>query len=126
MGSPLLVAESATEKTQAVCFCLPVCLPACPTDCLPDYLTDWLTVRLSSRCTAEDNRILPNALQMMTFLNPLNALIPKIPFSWSFAEFWVTSGPQGSVSVGLWGAWQLNPFFWGGGSSQRAVSTPSL
>ena len=26
VASPLLVAESATEKTQIVCFCLPVCL----------------------------------------------------------------------------------------------------
>ena len=38
-----------------------VCLPACPThyvtECLPDKLTYWLTVSLSSRCTAEGNRI---------------------------------------------------------------------
>ena len=35
----------------------------------------------------------PNTLQMMTFLNPLDTLIPKIPFSF-FADFWVrvTSG----------------------------------
>ena len=62
MGSPLLVAEFVTKNTQTVCYCLPVCLPACPSDCvidcLPDYLTDWLTVSLSSRCTAEGNRIL--------------------------------------------------------------------
>ena len=39
---------------------------------------------------------------MMTFLNPLDALIPKIPFS-LFAEFRVrvTSGGWGSVSVGF-------------------------
>ena len=38
----------------------------------------------------------PITWHMMTFLNPLNALIPKIPFS-LFAEFWVwvTSGPRG-------------------------------
>ena len=38
----------------------------------------------------------PNPWQMMTFLNPLDALIPKIPFSF-FAEFGVlvTSGPGG-------------------------------
>ena len=29
-----------------------------------------------------------NMLQMMTFLTPLDALIPKIPFSF-LAEFWV-------------------------------------
>ena len=52
--SPLLEAESATEKTPKLC--VSVCLPACPTDCL----TDWLTVSLSSRCTAEGNRIWPN------------------------------------------------------------------
>ena len=41
---------------------------------------------------------------MMIFLNPLDALIPKIPFSF-FAEFGirVTSGTLGSVSVGFWG-----------------------
>ena len=39
----------------------------------------------------------------MTFLDPLDALIPKIPFSF-FAEFWVrvTSGAQGSVLVEFW------------------------
>ena len=37
--------------------CLPTCPTDCLTDCLPDYLTDWLTVSLSSRCTAEGNRI---------------------------------------------------------------------
>ena len=41
--------------------------------------------------------------QMMTFLNPLDALSPNIPF---FAEFrvWATSGARGSVSVGIGGA----------------------
>ena len=39
-----------------------------------------------------------------------------------FAEIWVTSGAQGSLLVGIWGARQLSPF--GGQSSQRAVSTP--
>ena len=48
----------------------------------------------------------PNPWQMMTFLNPLDALIPEIPFSFFFAEFSVrvTSGARGSVSVGFWGA----------------------
>ena len=60
----------------------------------------------------------PNIWQMMTFLNPLDALIPKIPFSF-FAEFWVrvTSEAQGSVSVGFWGSRQLSPFSGGGGGS---------
>ena len=42
------------------------------------------------------NFFLPNTWQMMTFLNPLDMLIPKIPFSF-FAELWVrfTSRPRG-------------------------------
>ena len=61
---------------------------------------------------------------MMIFLNPLNALILKIPFSCS-ADFLVlvTSRAQGSVSVGFWGARRFR-LFWGGGASQRAISTP--
>ena len=58
----------------------------------------------------------PNAWQMMTFVNPLDALIPKIPFSF-FAAFrvHVTSGAWGSVSVGLGGGGrQLRPV-WGRG-----------
>ena len=60
---------------------------------------------------------------MMPSLNPLDALIPKISFSF-FAEFQVqvTSGARGSVSVGFWGARQLSLL--GEGGSQRAVSTP--
>ena len=60
----------------------------------------------------------PNIRQMMTFLNPLDALIPKIPFSF-FSDFWVwvTSEAHGSVSVGFWGSCQLSPF-WGGGGVQ--------
>ena len=49
----------------------------------------------------------PNEWQMMTFLNPLNALTPNVPFSlFFFGEFGVrdTSGARGSVSVGFWGA----------------------
>ena len=51
----------------------------------------------------------------MTFLNPLDALIPKIPFSF-FPDFWVsvTSEARGSVSVGFWGSRQLNLFLGGG------------
>ena len=62
---------------------------------------------------------------MIIFLNPLHALIPKIPFSF-FAEFRVraTSGARGSVSVGFWGARQLSPLGGGGGASQGALSTP--
>ena len=63
---------------------------------------------------------------MMIFLNSLDALIPKSPFSF-FAEIWVrgTSGAWRSVSVGFWGPPSIEPFFWGG-ASQRAVSTPPL
>ena len=40
----------------------------------------------------------PNTWHMMTFLNPLDALIPKILFSF-LADFsvWVTSEARGSV-----------------------------
>ena len=41
--------------------------------------------------------------QTMTFLNPLDALIPNIPFSFFFAEFWVISRAGGSVSDIFWG-----------------------
>ena len=66
----------------------------------------------------------PNTWQMTTFLNPLDALIPKIQKSF-FADFWVwvTSEAQGSVSVGFWGSCQLSPFWGRGGSSQGALST---
>ena len=49
----------------------------------------------------------PNLWQMMAFLNPLDALIPKIPFSF-LADFWVWVTPEArrSVSVGFWGARQ--------------------
>ena len=52
---------------------------------------------------------------MLTFLNPLDAVIPKIPVSF-FADFWVwvTSKAWGSVSVGFWGSCQ-SPFWAGGG-----------
>ena len=68
---------------------------------------------------------LSNAWQMMTFLDPLNVLTPKIPFSF-LADFWVraTSEAWGSVSVGFWGSRQLSPFWGKGGSSQGALSTP--
>ena len=47
---------------------------------------------------------LTKSWQMMTSLNPLNAPIPKIPFSF-LADFSVrvTSGARGSVSVGFRG-----------------------
>ena len=67
----------------------------------------------------------PNLWQMMTFLNPLDALIPKIPFSF-FADFsvWVTSEARGSVSVGFWGSCQLSPF--GGEVWQEGSVDPPL
>ena len=65
----------------------------------------------------------PNTRQMRIFLNPLGALIPKVPFSF-VAEFWVrvTFGAPLSVSVGFRGDRQLGLFL--GGSSQRAVQDP--
>ena len=49
---------------------------------------------------------------MIIFLNPLDTLIPKMPFSF-FAEFWVrvTSGSRGSVWVGFLGGGGVEPFF---------------
>ena len=63
--------------------------------------------------------------QMMTFLDPLGALISKIPFSF-FPGFWVwvTFEAWGSDSVGFWGSCQLSPFWGRGGSGRRALSTP--
>ena len=60
----------------------------------------------------------------MNFLNPPDALIPKILFSF-FAEFWVrvTFGPRGSFMVGLGGG-SIGPFGEGKGASKRTVSTP--
>ena len=60
----------------------------------------------------------------MTFLNPLDALIPKIPFSFFFLDFWVwaTSEARGSVSVGFWGSCQLSPF--GGGFWLEPLAPP--
>ena len=57
----------------------------------------------------------PNAWPMMTFLNPLDALIPKTPCPF-VAEFWVrvTSGARGSVSVGFWEGPSIEPFLGGG------------
>ena len=67
----------------------------------------------------------PNAWQIMIFLKPLNALIPKIPLSF-FAEFWVwvTSGARGLVSVGFWGGGALVELFFGGGSLARGLYRP--
>ena len=64
----------------------------------------------------------PNIWQMMTFLNPLDALIPKIPVSF-FAGFWVTSEARVSVSVGFWGSRQLS-LFGGGGGLARGLYRP--
>ena len=69
----------------------------------------------------------PNTWQTMSYLNPLAALIPRIPFSF----FCRLSGPghlRGPrVSLGriLGGGASIEPFvFLGGGSSQGALSTP--
>ena len=58
----------------------------------------------------------PNVWQNDVFMNHVDALIPKIPFSF-FAELWVrvTSGAQGSVSVGFWGTRHLSLFLGEGG-----------
>ena len=50
----------------------------------------------------------------MIFLNPLDAVILNIPFSF-FAGFWVrvTCGAWGLVSVGFWGGGHQLDIFWG-------------
>ena len=65
----------------------------------------------------------PNTWQMMTFLDPLDVLVPKVPFSF-FADFlvWVTSEARGSVSVGFLGTCRLSPF--GGGGLARGLYRP--
>ena len=63
----------------------------------------------------------PNTPQMMTLLNPLDTLIPKIPFHFLGPGH---PGDPGSVSVGFWEARQLSPFLGEGGSSQRALPPP--
>ena len=62
----------------------------------------------------------------MTFLNPLNALIPNIPFS-IFCRFWGLGHLRGpGVSLGrILGISAIEPLFLGWGSSQGALSTPS-
>ena len=67
----------------------------------------------------------PNTWQIMNFRNPLDGLIPKIPFSF-FAEFWVrvTSGPSGSVSVGFWVGASNEPFWGGGGCPAKGLYRP--
>ena len=59
VSSPVHEAKPASKKKSnlGVSVCLPACLTDCLTDSLPDLLTDWLTISLSSRCTAEGNRI---------------------------------------------------------------------
>ena len=51
---------------------------------------------------AEGAEISPNPWQTMTFLNPLDALIPKIPSSFP-AELWVwvTSGARKDFGGGI-------------------------
>ena len=62
----------------------------------------------------------------MLFLNPLDALIPNVPFSF-FSVFWVwvTSEARGSVSVRFGGSCQLSPFLGrGGGLARGLYQTP--
>ena len=77
----------------------------------------WRQRRQKILVSFENGQFLsPNPWQMMTFLNPLDALIPKIPFSF-FAEFWVrvTSGAWGSVPAGFCGGPSIEPFLGDGG-----------
>ena len=61
------------------------------------------------------------------FSEPLDTLIPKIPFSiFPFLWVWVTSEARRSVSLGFRGFHQLSPLWGGGGPSQGALSTAPL
>ena len=77
----LLGAESAPENTQTVWFCLPACLP--------DNLTDWLTVSLSSRFTAEGNRIFSGPSDNQKF-----SVGPSVPVSVDQTFPWAPLEPQ--------------------------------
>ena len=66
-----------------------------------------------------------NPWQMMPFLNPLDALIPNIPFSFFFGRVRVTSGARGAVSVGFWGARQLTPLGGGGVRPEGSIDPPT-
>jgi len=61
---------------------------------------------------------------MMTFLYPLDALIPKIPVSFFFADFLGLGHLRGpGVSLGRFlGVLSIEPFW--GGSGRRALSPP--
>ena len=63
--------------------------------------------------------------QRMTFLNPFDALIPKISLSF-FPDFWVwvTSKARGSISVGFWGSRQLSPLLGEGWGPARGLYRP--
>ena len=60
------------------------------------------------------------------FSEPPRCADSKIPIFFFFADFWVrvTSGAQGSVSVGFLGVPSIEPLLEGGGSSQGALSPP--
>ena len=62
----------------------------------------------------------PNTRQMMSFLNPLDPLIPKIPFSF----FCRILGPGHLWGLGVSLGWDLGGPSIEGGSNQRAASTP--
>ena len=71
----------------------------------------------------------PNLWQMMIFLNPLNILIPKIPFSFFLLNFGSGSppGPGGSVSVGFFlGGSSIEPFLGGARRSSQRPASPQL
>ena len=67
-----------------------------------------------------------NTWQMMTFLNPLDALISKIPFPFFFCRIFGPGHLRGlGVSLGrIFGGPSIEPFLGEGVFSQRAVSNP--
>ena len=87
----------------------------------------WCQSRRKKILSIENGRFFfsSNTWQMMIFLNPLDALPPKIPFSFC-AELWVqvTSGGLGSVLVGFLGGTSVEPFLGEGVSLARRLYRP--
>ena len=67
----------------------------------------------------------PNVWQMMTFLNPLDTLIPRFPFSF-FAEVWVrvTSEAPGASLVRILWVPSIEPFLGEGGVPAGGLYRP--
>ena len=81
--------------------------------------------RTMARIKIDQNFFSPNTWQMMTFLNPLDAVIPKIPFSF-FVDFWVwVTSEAPEVSLGrILGVLSIEPLLGGGGPATGLYQPP--